>query len=236
MITSIPKVLFVACFTVVVTAIMMLVAPLTPGATFDALARFYSRTILRVCGVKIVVRGREHVDFSQHYIYVANHASLFDIPAVVAGIPDGIRIVYKRELNLIPFLGWAMKLTNRHIGIDRARGLAAMRRLEEAIKRVITGASLLLFAEGTRSPDGQLQTFKRGAFNLAVRTGIRVVPLTIVGSSSVLRKKSFRIVPGTITLILDKPIEPKSAGGKAAELQLLEETRSVIKRHYIEKQ
>ena len=235
MISSIPKVLFVACFTVVMAMIFMVVVPFR-GAAFDALMRFWTRTILGVCGVKIVVHGQEHVNFSQHYIYVANHSSLFDIPAVVAGIPDGIRIVYKRELNLIPFLGWAMKLTNMHIAIDRGRGLAAMRRLEEAIKRMITGASLLLFAEGTRSPDGQLQTFKRGAFNLAVRTGIRVVPLTIVGSSSVLRKKSFRIVPGTITLILDKPIELKSSNGKTAELQLLEETRSVIERNFVGKQ
>jgi 1-acyl-sn-glycerol-3-phosphate acyltransferase len=230
MIASFFKVLFLIFFTAVISSLEIAVVALNRADAFDGIMRYYMRTVLRVCGVNVVIRGLEKLDASRHYIYVSNHASLLDIPAVVAAIPDKIRIVYKKELNFIPVFGWAMKLTRMHIPIDRSRGLAAMRQLGDAVQRVITGASLLLFAEGTRSPDGNLQPFKRGAFNLAVGAGVAVVPVAIAGSYRVLPKHSFRITPGTITLNLDKAIEPTSSDGKTAESSVMEQTRSAIER------
>jgi 1-acyl-sn-glycerol-3-phosphate acyltransferase len=230
MIASFFKVLFLILFTAVVSSLEIAVVAVNRADAFDGIMRYYMRTVLRVCGVNVVIRGLEKLDASRHYIYVSNHASLLDIPAVVAAIPDRIRIVYKKELNFIPVFGWAMKLTRMHIPIDRSRGLAAMRQLGDAVQRVITGASLLLFAEGTRSPDGKLQPFKRGAFNLAVGAGVAVVPVAIAGSYRVLPKHSFRITPGTITLNLDKAIEPTSLDGKTAESSVMEQTRSAIER------
>jgi len=216
-----------------IASLAIVVARLSPETNaFDRLVRFYSRVVLSVCGVRLVVKGSQQVDFSRHFIYVANHASLLDIPAAIAGIPDNIRIVYKKELNFIPFLGWGLKLSKKNIPIDRAKGHEAVRRLEDAIKRVLGKASILLFAEGTRTPDGRLQPFKRGAFNLAVRANVPVVPLTIIGSHQVLSKHSFRINPGTITLILDKPVEPTASNGKSAENRLMEEVRAIIEHHF----
>lgn len=204
------------------------------GRTFHWLARTYSKTVLWVSGVKVKSVGTENIGKNQSYIYVSNHASGFDIPAVIAGIPDQIRIVYKKELEKIPFFGWGLKYGKTYIAIDRQKGTEAARSLEEAAEKIRTGASVLLFAEGTRTLDGKLQPFKRGAFNLAVKAGVPVIPLTINGSYKILPKKKYRLVPGRITLILDKPIVVNKSGGKEEELKLMSEVHKIISKHYID--
>lgn len=204
------------------------------GRTFHWLARTYSKTVLWVSGVKVESVGTENFGKNQSYIYVSNHASGFDIPAVIAGIPDQIRIVYKKELEKIPFFGWGLKYGKTYIAIDRQKGTEAARSLEEAAEKIRTGASVLLFAEGTRTLDGKLQPFKRGAFNLAVKAGVPVIPLTINGSYKILPKKKFRLVPGRITLVIDKPITVNKGGGKEEELKLMSEVHKIISKHYID--
>ncbi len=204
------------------------------GKAFHWLARTYSKTVLWVSGVKVELIGVENISKNQSYIYVSNHASGFDIPAVIAGIPDQIRIVYKKELEKIPFFGWGLKYGKTYIAIDRQKGTEAVRSLEEAAEKIRTGASVLLFAEGTRTLDGKLQPFKRGAFNLAVKAGVPVIPLTINGSYKILPKKKFKLTPGRITLILDKPIVFNESGGKDIELKLMSEVHKIISQHYID--
>ena len=175
------------------------------GRLYHGISRFWSRSLLRVCGVRVRVRGAEHIDRSRPTVYVSNHASMLDIPVVVAGIADDVRLVYKKELERIPLFGWGLKWGS-YIGIDRGRGNKAVRSLEEAVAKIRGGTSVLLFAEGTRTSDGKLQPFKRGAFNLATRAGVPVIPLTINGSYGIVPKHSMRIRPGTVELVLDPPI------------------------------
>jgi 1-acyl-sn-glycerol-3-phosphate acyltransferase len=203
------------------------------GRVFHAIARGWARAVLAVCSVRVTVRGLDKVDLSRNYVYVANHASMFDIPAILAGIPDQIRIIYKRELDVIPFFGWGLRYGS-YIGIDRGRGSRAVRSLEEAVEKIRHGASVLMYAEGTRTLDGRLQPFKRGAFNLALKAGIPVVPLTVNGSYSILPKHSVRVRPGDVELVLDTPIPVPPEEGKDAELRLMEEVHAVIARHYID--
>jgi 1-acyl-sn-glycerol-3-phosphate acyltransferase len=158
---------------------------------------------------------------------------MFDIPAIIAGVPDEIRVVFKKELQWIPIFGWGLKWGS-YIGIDRASGADAVRSLEEAADKIRNGASVLLYAEGTRTLDGQLQPFKRGAFHLAVKAGVPVVPLTVNGSFHILRKHSIVVQPGNIELVLESPIELKGSGGKDAEKRLMEEVHTAIRKHYIE--
>ena len=198
---------------------------------FHALARGWARSTLRICGVKVHVRGLEKVDMKRNYVYVSNHASMFDIPAIIASIPDQIRIVFKKELHWIPIFGWGLKYGS-YISIDRSRGPAAMKSLEAAVEKITTGASVLLYAEGTRTLDGRLQTFKRGAFNLAVKAGVPVVPLTVNGSFKLLPKRSIAIQPGNVELVLESPIEI-TGNGKETELLLMEEVRRAIEKHYV---
>jgi 1-acyl-sn-glycerol-3-phosphate acyltransferase len=205
------------------------------GRVFHAIARFWARTVLYICGVKVTARGLEKVDFTRNYVYVSNHASMFDIPVILATVPDQIRIIYKRELDVIPFFGWGLKF-GAYIGIDRGRGSKAMKSIDEAIGRIRNGASVLLYAEGTRTLDGKLQPFKRGAFNIALKAGIPVVPLTVNGSYTILPKHSINIHPGTVELVLDTPIPVPESGGKDAELQLMQAVHAVIARHYVDQE
>jgi len=199
---------------------------------FHALARAWAHSSLRLCGVTVRVRGLEKLNMRRNYVYVSNHASMFDIPAILATIPDQIRILYKKELNWIPIFGWGLKYGS-YIAIDRRRGSDAMKSLEEAADKIRTGASALLYAEGTRTLDGKLQPFKRGAFNLAVRAGVPVIPLTINGSYKLLPKRSIVVQPGEVELILEDPIEIKGSG-KAEEMRLMAEVHAAIEKHYVD--
>lgn len=232
MIISILKIIFAILFSGFMGFLELFVIPFGgKGIVFHSIAKAHARTVLAVCGVKVMVEGLERVDFSQTHIYVSNHASMFDIPAVIAGIPDQIRIVYKKEIEKMPFFGWGLKF-GPYIGIDRGNSIDAVRSIEEAARQIRKGASVLLFAEGTRTSDGKLQPFKRGAFNLALKAGIPVIPLTINGSYKVLPRSSWRITPGTITLVLEKPIVPAAADGKASEMRLRDEVHRMIEQHY----
>ncbi len=234
MILSYLRIAFAAFAMLIAAILVMAVIPIDhKGKLFHGIARGYSRTVLKFCGIRLRVEGLESLRFDRNYVYVSNHASQFDIPAVIAGIPDQIRIVYKKELERVPFFGWGLKYTNVYIGIDRGRGPDAVQSLEAAASKIRGGASVLLFAEGTRSPDGGLQTFKRGAFNLAVKAGVPVVPLTINGSFSILSKNSLRIRPGTITLVLEAPIEPPERNGRESEMELSDRVHAAIERNYL---
>ncbi|MBI4549231.1 MAG: 1-acyl-sn-glycerol-3-phosphate acyltransferase [Ignavibacteriae bacterium] len=235
MIISLAKIFIALLLTIVLATLVLLLLPFQRnGNIFHVITRLYSRCVLTVCGVRVVSKGSGHIDFSRNYIYVANHASLFDIPAVLIGIPATISIVYKKELERIPIFGWGMKFGKTYIAIDRHGGQDALQSLEEAANKIRQGVSILLFAEGTRSEDGKLQPFKRGAFSLAVRAGVPIVPVTINGSFHILQKHSLRITPGTITIVLERPIEPPAANGRETELQLRDEVRKRIEQHYIQ--
>jgi 1-acyl-sn-glycerol-3-phosphate acyltransferase len=203
------------------------------GTLYHGISRCWSRNLLRVCGVRICVRGGEHIDRSHPTVYVSNHASMLDIPVVVAGIADDVRLVYKKELEWIPLFGWGLKWGS-YIGIDRGRGNRAAKSLEETVAKIRGGTSVLLFAEGTRTSNGKLQPFKRGAFHLATRAGVPVTPLTINGSYGIVPKHSLRIRPGTVELVLDVPIHLEETTGRDAELRLMGQVRAAIEKNYID--
>jgi 1-acyl-sn-glycerol-3-phosphate acyltransferase len=220
----------------VVTLVMAVVAILAlvfdrTGKKYHWVSRMWSRTALRVCGVRVRVKGTEHLEPGRSYIYVSNHASMFDIPAVAAGIPDDIRIVYKRELEKIPLFGWGLRWSN-YIGIDRGRSTEARHSLDSAVAKIRNGASVLMFGEGTRTSDGKLQPLKRGAFHLAVRSGVSIVPLTINGSYRIVPKHSLRLRPGTVDLVLSPPIAVDAFEGRSGELELMEKVRAAIAAEY----
>lgn len=221
---------------VIVTFLIAIVAFVTlpfnrTEKLYHGIGRFWSRSLLRICGVRVVLHGAEHIDRTRSCIYASNHASMFDIPVVIAGLPDDIRLVYKKELERIPVFGWGLKWGS-YIGIDRGRGAEARKSLDEAIEKIRRGASVLLFVEGTRTPDGKLQQFKRGAFHLAARAGVPVVPLTINGSYTIVPKHSLRIRPGTVDLILSPPVTVTGKGDRETEHQIMERVRSAIEQQY----
>lgn len=178
------------------------------GDAVVALARFWSRLILALCRVRLEIRGREKICPPGPYLFFSNHQSQFDILAAVQTIPIPFRILAKRELFYIPIFGWVLKLAG-FIGIDRSDREKAIRSLEDAARRIRSGTSLLIYAEGTRSQDGRLLPFKKGGFVLALQAGVPVIPITIRGSREVLPKGSLRIRPGTIRVAVGDPIDPR---------------------------
>lgn len=236
MISAIIKGFFLVLWTAVMAAISLVTLPFNKdGNIYHREARFWSKIVLAIAGVKCKVMGSENIDLSKNYIFVSNHVSLFDIPAVVASIPMQVRIVAKKELTKIPLFGTSIK-RGGYIIIDRGKSLEAVRSLEEASQKIRNGASVLLFPEGTRSKDGTLQPFKRGAFLLAAKSGIPIVPVTINGSYKILPKSKLRINSGEVHIIIDKPIATNGCEGKKGELQLMEDVRKVIAQNFISEQ
>ncbi|MCL5992157.1 MAG: 1-acyl-sn-glycerol-3-phosphate acyltransferase [Bacteroidetes bacterium] len=187
----------------------------------------WGKILLKVCGVDVQVVGIDNIQPGITNIYVSNHASLFDIPVVLGMIPDNIRIMYKRELEKIPFMGWALK-SSPFISVNRSDPRNAMAGLEEALKSVQEDVSVVIFPEGTRSKDGSLGAFKRGAFVLASRSGKNIIPVTIVGTNKILPSKSFDFTRGQVKLIIGKPMAAGQLVDRSEEKELMNSVRYKI--------
>ena len=153
----------VALYTAFWGAVACLAAPFDrDGRTVVWVARRWVAWILRTCGIRADVDGLENVPFDRPCVYMSNHQSVFDIVAVVATLPVSWVFVAKRELTWIPLFGWALALGHQII-VDRRNREASVRSLSRAAERVRAGANVIIFPEGTRSPDASLQEFKSGA-------------------------------------------------------------------------
>lgn len=170
------------------------------GAALMPIARLWSRLVMTTYRVKWRAVYKQDFDRALPHIFVANHQSQFDIPALVLSMPVDFRIVAKRELLYIPIFGWALWLAG-FIFIDRSDRDRAIRRLDRAVRIVRRGTSVVVFAEGTRSPDGRLLPFKKGGFVLALKAGVPIVPVSIRGGRAILPKGSLRVRPGTIEVV-----------------------------------
>lgn len=198
------------------------------------MAKIWSRLILAIFNIKVRIKGLENISKKQNYIYISNHASAMDIPALIHGIPDQIRFLAKQELGKIPFWGWLLKYGG-YILIDRKNPKRAIKSIQRAIEKIKSGVSVLVFAEGTRSVDGKLLPFKRGGFMLAIKSKTPVIPVTILGSHKIMKKHKLEINPGTIEILLDKPIQVEDFSGKDGEIKLMELVREIIEKN-LEKQ
>ena len=199
---------------------------LSDKSIFHKLARIWAKSILMSARVKLFVSGVENLDLNKSYIFCVNHSSLLDIPILQTAIPHNFRIIYKKELEKIPIFGWGLA-KSPYIGIKRQSGRDSMAGIDEAVESIKTGESVVVFPEGTRSNDGKLGEFKRGAFLLASRSGKEIVPVTIIGSSKLLPNKKFLIGSGTIKVIISKPIE-YNGSSKIEELNLMKQVHSII--------
>lgn len=165
----------------------------------------WGRGCLWLAGAKFSVKGADNLTVSGPAIYVCNHQSNFDIPLLYAGLPIQFRWMAKQELFKIPLFGLAMKRSG-YIPIDRSNRKEAMRSLTAAAKRIRDGVSVIIFPEGTRSPDGTLQPFKKGALLLAAKAGVPVIPMAIKGTQTVQPKGSLRVNATPVELIILPPI------------------------------
>lgn len=220
--------ILIALVLIVVHSIVALATVLIryPKGYFAVGTRWAKQT-LWLFGVGLKVVGSENVARGSSYIYASNHASGFDILAVLAGIPDQVRFILKKELGKIPIFGWALRY-GPYITIDRSNASKAMRSLEKAADIIRNGGSVIVFPEGTRTRDGRLQAFKRGTFSLALKSGVPVIPVGIRNSFEIMAKGSLKIQPRDITMVLGTPIPVNGLSGREGELKLMEIVRARI--------
>ena len=160
---------------------------------------------VRAIGVRVKVSGAERIPPGT-CLFVANHTSSADAPAVVGAIPRRIAILLKKSLFKYPIVGQAFQLAH-FIPVDRARQDAAISSIEKAIDAMKDGQSFLIYPEGTRSPDGRLQQFKKGAVVMAIKAGVPIVPIACSGAHRVMEKRSLVIRPGEILVEFLEPID-----------------------------
>lgn len=193
------------------------------GRAGHAVARFWSLWSLRVARVKVAVTGQELVPMHGPVIYMGNHQGNFDILALTRAIPRLFSWVAKEELFRIPLFGAAMKRAG-YVPLDRSDGRKALKSMKQAAERIASGASVVIFPEGTRTQDGSLLPFKRGAFLLAVKAGVPIVPFTINGSREINPRNRMELRPGTIQVSFAPAIEVPGV----PEAELMERVREAI--------
>ncbi|MBN2060313.1 MAG: 1-acyl-sn-glycerol-3-phosphate acyltransferase [Deltaproteobacteria bacterium] len=190
-------------------------------------ARPWAKTILWVCGVKLVVRGLENLKYDSPQIFMSNHQSFFDIFVLLAGLPVDFKFILKKELMKIPLFGTAMRRA-RYISIDREDPRTAILSMNEAAEIIKTGAYVLIFPEGTRSVDGNVQDLKKGGFHLAMKSECDIIPLGVVKSRDIAPKGSLRIKKGTVFLNIGKAIRVKEYSKSMMDILLRHTRESII--------
>lgn len=167
-----------------------------------------ARFAIRVAGIRVHIEGREHIPAGRACIFMANHLSNLDAPALIANLPGRTSVFLKRPLMKIPILGYAFKLGG-FIPVDRDGQVeTAQQAVVEAQRVLASGLHITTFVEGMRSPDARLLSFKKGPFYLAKNSGAPCIPITIYGTEKIIPWGSIRIHPGTAHVIFHPPIDP----------------------------
>jgi 1-acyl-sn-glycerol-3-phosphate acyltransferase len=193
-------------YTAILGCVSLVVSFFDPtGERQQNVARLWSRMILWTVGAKVQVEGLEKIDTSKPQVYVVNHLSAFDIPVLYSYLPFQFRILAKKELFRYPFMGWHLRRSGQ-IPVVLENPKASVRSLNLAVAAIRKGNSLVIFPEGGRSPDGQLQSFMGGAFYAAVKAQVDVVPIVLVGTYEMLKMNSYHIKPGPVQMVVGEPI------------------------------
>ena len=186
----------------------------------------WSRLNAWLTPISVTVEGREHVDPEQSYVVVANHQSGYDIFVLYGWLGMDFKWVMKHELRKVPALGIGCEKLD-HVFIDRSNTEAAIRTLDEAKERIRDGTSVIFFPEGTRSEDGNLLPFKKGAFRMAIDLGLPILPVTLVGTREIMPPKTMDVFPGKARLIFHPPVD--AAGTDPADLgPLMAEVKATV--------
>jgi 1-acyl-sn-glycerol-3-phosphate acyltransferase len=192
--------------TIVIIAALLRV-PDREGSVFDRTLRFWAKSLIWAAGVELVVHGGENRRGARH-IFVANHISWCDIPAL-ATVLTRFKFVAKAELQRIPLFGAAVRAIGS-VYIDRQNRSSSFESLRKAAEKIHEGASVVIFAEGTRGTTYALRPFKKGAFVLAINAEAPIVPVVIHGAIEVLPRTGFRVQAGRVNVHF---LEPVSTAG-----------------------
>lgn len=172
----------------------------------------WARTLLRQAGITVESTGREHLVPGEGYVVMSNHQSHYDIPTLFEALRIPLRMVAKKEIFRIPFMAGAMRAAG-FVEVDRKNRASAIQTLSSAHHRLTEAVSIWIAPEGTRSKTGKLGPFKKGGFHLALRSGMRILPVSIEGTRFALPAGGLTVVRGaTAHVTIGKPIDPGAYG------------------------
>jgi len=179
------------------------------GKIWAFIVRTWAKSILSAANLRYSLKGLDNLETGQQYVFACNHESIIDIPLTLAGIPRSVVPIAKIEIKKIPVLSWAM-LAAGHIFVDRSNHKKALESMEKARKSLVRKPrSILIFPEGTRSLDGDIQPFKKGGIIFAINSGLPIVPMACCGTFDVLVKGSKNFNPRPLELRFAQPINTK---------------------------
>jgi 1-acyl-sn-glycerol-3-phosphate acyltransferase len=214
-------------YTVVLGTISLLISLFDrSGKIQHRIARLWAQMILWTMGGKVQVEGMERIDTARAQVYVVNHLSAVDIPVLYAHLPFQFRILAKKELFRYPFMGWHLKRSGQ-IPVVLENPKAAVRSLNLAVAALKDNMSMVIFPEGGRSPNGQLQPFMGGAFYAAIKAQADIVPMALVGTYEMLKMNTWHIKPCPLHLVAGEPIHTVGMTNRDVE-RVTEQVRTII--------
>lgn len=208
-------------------AVLCVAALRSTSQLIDRLIRLWARIVVKGAGIDLHAEGTELVDRNQRYILIANHSSYYDIPCLLAAIPQPIRFMAKVSLFKIPIFGWALGRAG-FIPIDRKNRRTAVRSFEQAIERIRKGNTIVVFPEEGRSRTREMRPFQRGGYLLALRSGLAILPVAIEGTYEVFRADATRVKPGRVTIRVGCAIQTEGLTVRDKD-RLLKESRAQIR-------
>lgn len=188
--------------------------------------RWFVRLGLAMVGVKIDVKGLEHLDPKQPYILTPNHQSFIEVPLFVTYLGRNPGYLAKKEVFKYPVFGPGIRMMGV-IPVDRSNSPAAVESAKQATRNIRRGKSYMVYPEGTRSKDGTLLPFKKGAFMMAIEAGVPIVPVTVSGATKIMPKGEFKVFPSTVHIIIHEPISTENYS-KENVAELMQQTREKI--------
>jgi 1-acyl-sn-glycerol-3-phosphate acyltransferase len=163
-----------------------------------------AKMALWLAGARLEVHGRERIPGGQAVVFMANHQSNCDPPALLAVLPP-VLVMVKKEFFRVPIIGRGM-VARGFIRVDRRNREQALEAVEKGVQALKAGKSFLVYPEGTRSPDGRLQRFKKGVFVMAIKAGAPIVPVSVSGSNKIMPKGKFLMRPGRVRITFHEPV------------------------------
>jgi 1-acyl-sn-glycerol-3-phosphate acyltransferase len=159
---------------------------------------------LWLAGVRLAIHGLDRIPCGPAVVFMANHQSNCDPPALLAVLPP-VLVMVKKEFFRVPIIGTGMRARG-FIRVDRRNREQALEAVEKGVQALKAGNSFLVYPEGTRSPDGRLQRFKKGVFVMALKAGAPIVPISVSGSNKIMPKGKFVIRPGRVRITFHEPL------------------------------
>lgn len=196
-----------------------------PGGLFDPAGRrlhwfstTWSRLIMKTIFSPVTVTGLDKIDTSKPHVYAVNHASALDIPVLYVNLPFQFRIAFKKELLSYPIVGWQLKRSGQ-VCIDQQNPSHSVSSIRAALKGLKAGLPLVIFPEGGRTPDGEIKPFLQGAFFLAIKAQVDIVPVALIGTYELLPMNTYHIKSRPLEMRVGEPIS--TAGLKVRDLPAL---------------